>query len=472
MLPPSCDERTPRGHPRWCGVASLVIVGCLVGFGVLQTPSSAQVEERRLTANHQPEDGSTRYRWHAMTKEAEFGGRYAHTGVYLSNGEMLIFGGSHDDNKAVVLNGTYSYDQCAYLNDVWRSRDNGSTWQVVPPESDTWMPRRGHASTLNYNMVSMFVIGGLCGSGCYLNDTWLSEDGAVWTFAGYANWRSRHGHTVVTIGGVTTDTLIMFGGHDGDRYLNDVWKIFDPSTQASDWTVVKHAAEWSPRYGHGAVVRKNRDIVLTGGFFASGVERTCLRDVWVSSDGGASWELVTDSPPWSGRYQHGAVTMSNQDMFVIGGIDVELERLSDAWRSSDGGKTWLRVSHHGAYGRRYEHVVLAAISEPVVFIIGGVFDDQIRYSDTWRSERMCADDVVCPKYDKCRQVDYEPRCLDACQLDPCGIEDNCFINSSTHQRMCKSKCDNFTGCDPKKEFCKVIEGDAKCMKVVAGIKNE
>eukprot|EP00931_Biecheleriopsis_adriatica_P082605 TRINITY_DN56069_c0_g1_i1.p1 TRINITY_DN56069_c0_g1~~TRINITY_DN56069_c0_g1_i1.p1 ORF type:complete len:342 (+),score=70.00 TRINITY_DN56069_c0_g1_i1:168-1193(+) len=243
--------------------------------------------------------------------------------------------------------------------------------------------------------------------------------------------------------------LVMLGGHDGTKYLSDVWKIPDPSQAAAGegWTCSTVKAEWMPRYGHAAVISPEDTIYMLGGFYAdkeSGHVQ-CFNDVWKSSDEGATWHLVVQDAPWKGRYQHTAEISKSGDIFIIGGLSVELERLPDVWRSADDGLNWQVVTPSAAWPARYEHASVVD-ANGTIYVLGGISAGSDAFMDVWRSEQTCADSVKCSG--------DSPVCRD-------GTQEN-FEGSP--KPVCVGVCDRriFDSCNPK-EACVVQDDKPTCI---------
>eukprot|EP00927_Polykrikos_kofoidii_P085919 TRINITY_DN9476_c0_g1_i1.p1 TRINITY_DN9476_c0_g1~~TRINITY_DN9476_c0_g1_i1.p1 ORF type:complete len:570 (+),score=84.02 TRINITY_DN9476_c0_g1_i1:111-1820(+) len=375
-----------------------------------------------------------RYNWVRIGKSSPFTPRYAHVAVRNILNTMFVIGGATAQN--------------AYLNDVWESVDNGRSWQMVTPRSDRFSPRRGHVGVVSSNNAVMFILGGFCGKDCFMNDWWNGENGAVWHFLGYAPWSGRHGHAAAVN---SKDTLLLMGGHDGSGYRNDVWFIMDPAQARvfSVWRSATPAAAWHPRYGHTIVVDSNDVIVLMGGFFAdkhSGKIK-CFNDVWKSADDGRSWTLVVEHALWSGRYGHTSEVNARDEIFVIGGLDADLQRSNDVWRSRDTGVTWISVSPAAPWPGRHEHATVMD-RHGTILIVGGVSSGAEIFQDVWTSERSCADDVRCPIAQTCRDGTMEqfkgapePSCVDNCDrriFDKCDEKEACRVQGQG--QVCVDPC--------------------------------
>ena len=218
----------------------------------------------------------------------------------------------------------------------------------------------------------------------YFNDVWKSsDDGVTWQMmTSAAPWEPRAGAAVV----VKDDFIYLLGGEDGftcesggsrcPPYFNDVWRTQD----GADWELVVADADWVERPGHHAVVSGD-DIVLFGGFGLSTDPNDPFKpsnpiDMWVSEDG-AQWQLLDDAPwnatgPEQIKYDFDVVTVEDGPggmpaIYTFGGDretfnpfdPVNYLRVDrDVWRYAlipeptlGYGLTWALIA--AAQGRRY-----------------------------------------------------------------------------------------------------------------------
>ncbi|GKT35541.1 hypothetical protein ADUPG1_008684, partial [Aduncisulcus paluster] len=107
----------------------------------------------------------------------------------------------------------------------------------------------------------IFVFGGFCGE--YMDDfLFYDVKKNVWrVISPYSDtpWPSpRRGHSLFYING----SVILFGGEDGTKCLNDVWKF---NIESMSWTELTSEGEIpEPRYSHGSVTLGNVGIVFGG----------------------------------------------------------------------------------------------------------------------------------------------------------------------------------------------------------------
>ncbi len=98
----------------------------------------------------------------------------------------------------------------------------------------------------------------------------------------------------------------------------------------TSWVQVTDSANWSARYGHGAVVFDNKMWIMGGANY---------NDVWNSEDG-VNWTQVTASAAWTGRSSISCVVFEGK-MWVLGcGYN---DGNDDVWCSEDG-VTWTQTA--------------------------------------------------------------------------------------------------------------------------------
>ena len=147
--------------------------------------------------------------WTQINASAGWTARYLHNSVIMPDGSIVLMGGA---------------GSATYFNDTWRSTDGGFTWTRINA-SGGWVARRSF-SAVEVPDSSIVLFGGYVGIGSvYLNDTWRSTDqGATWTrINASSGWLARLGQTSVA---ATDGSIVLMGGYNG-VYLNDTWR-FNP----------------------------------------------------------------------------------------------------------------------------------------------------------------------------------------------------------------------------------------------------
>ncbi|CAE7706626.1 RCH2 [Symbiodinium sp. CCMP2456] len=154
------------------------------------------------------------------TSGAAAGRRSSHMAVWdASTKVMLVFGG---------------YDGFNVLSDLWGYARDGNSWNELFPSGSA--PVRRHSATAVWDQPArlMFVFGGMSGtSSGYLDDLY-SYDAALdtWTLLDTAG-PTRAFHAAVW----ADSQIIVYGGHDGSSFLDDVWVYrHDTVTTTSETT--------------------------------------------------------------------------------------------------------------------------------------------------------------------------------------------------------------------------------------------
>ena len=230
------------------------------------------------------------------------------------------------------------------LNDVWKSKDGGVTWNKVNTGTrgaGTLFPiRNGHESLAVGS--DIYVIGGYNGTRA-LNDVWKSQDGgATWRIvippAGTAitttnRFSARQGHSLVAV----SSDMYVIGGFDRTNFLNDVWKSTNGGVtwaQVAAGTTATASGRFPIRSTHGSAVIGSDIFVMAGDRSA-----TALGDVWKSNNGGQNWTQVSTTAP--SRIDSSSVAVGSA-LYIIGGSQAGRVQ-NGVWKSTDKGVTWKNV---------------------------------------------------------------------------------------------------------------------------------
>lgn len=138
--------------------------------------------------------------------------------IMLFGGEI---GGSHPN---------YIHSDETWIYDVSESRWTNETNDKKPKA------RGGHSMATIWGTNKILLFGGTDGVG-YFNDTWMySFSDNSWTEIKYSIGPvGRMGHTLAS--DYKTHSIVLFGGYDGDDYLNDTW-IFNPNYLTENGTYI------------------------------------------------------------------------------------------------------------------------------------------------------------------------------------------------------------------------------------------
>lgn len=275
-----------------------------------------------------------------------------------------------DHDRMLVFGGSSGG---TYYNDVFAlSLDGTPTWSAVPVSGAIPTARSAHSATFDPVRQQMVVFGGHDGTR-YLNDVRvLALAGPnVWstlTLAGRVPGERREHATVYD---PVSDRLVLFGGYDG-RFYDDVWSL--PLDAPTAWTA------WSPDGALPALFRpstiydpRRHRLIVFGGYDGS----LPRNEVWALALGGAPvWtRLQTLGVPPTPRWSHSAVYDATRDrMVVFGGWSASPAYLGDSWALSlDGDPTWTEL-HPAAPlpAARYGHTAIYDRLRQRMLVFGGL----------------------------------------------------------------------------------------------------
>lgn len=222
--------------------------------------------------------------------------RDAHAAV-VHKGAMYVFGG---------------YDSKRYLNDFHRFHFETEKWTTVSFSGVTPSPRGGHTAVVHAD--TMLVFGG-CDGWNYFNDCYsFNFDSSAWAPVRVTGTAPGARSAPATVVHEQQGAMYVFGGYDGARSLNDLFR-FDIA--ASEWSQVRvTGTPPSPRGGHTAAVCGDTMYVFGG---KSG--RSPFNDLCSFNFEKLVWDKLQlgGSAP-AARCAHVCVTYGNA-LFVFGGYD-------------------------------------------------------------------------------------------------------------------------------------------------------
>lgn len=292
--------------------------------------------------------------------------RNSHSSVVL-NGALYVIGGIDGKNN---------------LNDVWKSKDGGVSWEQIAKEQ-RFPVRRLHSSVVLGGAI--YVIGGRQNEYHRLNDVWKSQDSGVSWEQVTANtgFSKRSSHSSVVLDGA----IYVIGGYtEYGESLSEVWKSENGGVS---WRQVA-TGKFQGRHSHSSVVRDG-DIYIIGG--RNTRSSIYFDEVWKSENGGADWKQIAINS-FPARRNHSSVVW-NDAIYVVGGqgaVNFTTVVYDDVWKSIDGGANWRQVT--GAFPARYSHsaAVLKGARYSGIYIMGGYNIDRgasFRKSrfrnDVWKS---------------------------------------------------------------------------------------
>lgn len=165
----------------------------------------------------------------------------------------------------------------------------------------------------------------------------------------------------------------VIGGEYATGYSSDVWSSVD----GKDWTKSNITGSlFYARIDFGLTIFNNKMWVV-GGIDQSGNRHA---DVWSSSDG-VNWTLVNNAANFSNTSLH-SLTVFNNKMWLIGGI-AGTSLSNQIWNSTDG-VTWTQVMVSGThFSPRYLHQTFVFNNK--LYVVGGYDSSDNVKNDVWSS---------------------------------------------------------------------------------------
>ncbi|KAI4861493.1 galactose oxidase [Hypoxylon rubiginosum] len=259
--------------------------------------------------------------------------------------------------------------------DVPAAPSSGMYWSRAPVSGAPHTPLRAHTTTLIGSNV--YVFGG-CDSRACFNELYVLD-------ADSFHWSSPHvsGDVPVPLRAMTCTAvgkrLVVFGGGDGPAYYNDVYVLDTVNFRWHRPRIVGDRGSPSPRRAHTACLYKNGIYMFGGG---DGVR--ALNDIWrldVTDVHKMSWKLV--SGPSSGSGSNGSTptkdvgrpkargyhtaNMVGSKLIIYGGSDGG-ECFNDVWVYDVDAHAWRSV-HVPVTFRRLSHT--STIVGSYLFVVGG-----------------------------------------------------------------------------------------------------
>jgi len=242
------------------------------------------------------------------------------TRTWLLDLEVTGEGPSPRDAHAAVVHTEWmtvfgGYDSKRYLNDFHRFHFETYAWSVVPAAAGGApppSPRGGHTAVVHGD--SMLVFGG-CDGWNYFNDLYnFCFTAREWSPVRVTGTAPGARSAPATVVHDEQGAMYVFGGYDGARSLNDLFR-FDLRT--SEWSQIRViGSPPSPRGGHTAVVHGNTMYAFGG---KSG--RSPFNDLCGFSFEKSTWQHVkVGATVPAPRCAHVCV-VHQRSLFVFGGYD-------------------------------------------------------------------------------------------------------------------------------------------------------
>ena len=337
----------------------------------------------------------------------------------------------------ISYGGRPTYGDQAY-NDVWASADGLQWWLIGGYDAVTGTPS---ANTQNlmvdqartadcYDAASgrMYFLGGTAAGNVRTSSVWTSVDaGMNWERLADGPFPPREAAACVVdskgvvylMGGTATTA-----GGTGQR-ANDVWYS---NTQGRTW-LQRANAPWEPRTQVDAETYRSSALGADLLYVANGIgnkpdSQNRINDIWVSSNGGGRWEMVTAAAAYHGRQDAQLLATLTGALLVVAGDTGMTEpfgNVNDVWASLNGGYDWGLCNNTAGFSPR-EDQVTAIDRSSYLWVMQGEAPDAPFLNDVWRSQTPVTDAQLVA--------------LCGLKKPPCGVGLRCMPSN----RQCVNHC--------------------------------
>eukprot|EP00062_Callorhinchus_milii_P004392 gi/632942699/ref/XP_007886551.1/ PREDICTED: kelch domain-containing protein 1 isoform X6 [Callorhinchus milii] len=336
--------------------------------------------------------------------------------------------------RCAVLDGNHLYDWGGYIiyenhevylpnDEIWVYELENGTWQKHAMKGDLPPPlSRSCAACLNG---IMYIFGGYDGLE-YTNEMYcvnLQVKDATYIWKKLRNCQGicptpRHELSCW----VHKDRLIYFGGYGCKRiselndsfYVNEAsWEeemfwgwnceihVFDPSIQIWYQPTTKGMPP-RPRAAHACAVLGNKGYLFGGRILETRInDLHCLDlDSWTWSG-----EVAVDGIRPQGRLWHTLTPVTDDQLFLFGGLSAESQLLSDAWIYSVGANEWRqfaqclknrpRLWHTSCLGKEFEVMVFSGSKDDLLSYDTGHCNDVLIFqTQPYSLLRLCLNPIA------------------------------------------------------------------------------
>lgn len=322
-------DKGAANTPAWPGLAYIVLYDLDLTAKYNNSLAAVQIKAEICTGTAQSTFIETCAAMGWESNRAEFG-------CVVHNGRIKVLGG----HVGAVGWGTSVY------GDVWETGDAGiwrkATGEVLgDPALFSGSTGRGSFGCAVLNG-TIYCVGGQVGDKTHgatvVNETASSADGESWSIDATAPWEARYRPSVCVHDGA----LYMAGGDSVTHHQRDVWRM----SPGGSWNLVTDNAPWVAAGGTGRAnagfVSLNGYLYILSGYGDPAMPGLGYRDVWRSSDDGATWtQICTDYHSDGPFMAHGAnpsVVVWGGEIWIIrpSSDNTDTTLWTEAWHSADG----------------------------------------------------------------------------------------------------------------------------------------
>ena len=268
------------------------------------------------------------------------------------------------------------FDDVTKFNDTWLYDYNNNTWVKLFPVKK---PPALTSVSMAYDELSDHIVlfGGYDGTK-YINETWsYNYTSNNWTNMKPVNAPSaRYGHAMEYDS--NHDQIILFGGSDGTKNLNDTW-AYDYDN--NNWTNISPVIGPSPRRASMITYDSQSDLMILFGGCVSIASSQYFNETWTFDYDNKLWTNVTTSTRPSARIGPGITYDVKGDQVVLFGGYGKSGGNDETWTYDLGGKLWTKMNPSTKPSLRWGNPMAYDDKKDIVAFFGG-YDFSVK-GDTW-----------------------------------------------------------------------------------------
>ncbi|OII78373.1 serine threonine protein phosphatase [Cryptosporidium andersoni] len=378
--------------------------------------------------------------------------RFGHSTTFVGNSKVVLFGGAIGDS------GRYTITADTYILDFTA----GFQWRKITADSPP-NARAAHSAAC-VDFMQLVIYGGATGGGSLSSDELYlldlrKEPHYSWMSVPICGGRTpgrRYGHSMV----YSKPNLIVFGGNDGQRTLNDVW-FMNVEESPFLWTQVLFERDeripCARVYHSAALCTEGPAAGMTVVHGGRASDSRYLKDIWgLRQHRDGRWDWI-EAPRKKGgppvpRFQH-VVLFIGTKMLAIGGRGDDISKTLPTMLYDTETCEWRNLPHIG----RFRHSAWSIKS--VIFIFAG-FDHKIQTYPT--VDLISLDCSSEPNFYNEKERSIRRKSLASVPINTVGVPSKLSVNirnfeeSSTSNRNKDSQSTNFD--NTSTEECRISDG--------------
>jgi len=236
--------------------------------------------------------------------------------------------------------------------------------------------REGHAMATIWGTDQVVLFGGYDGNN-FLNDTWLYDTSeCTWTNLNPPSSPDhRSNHAMAAING--TDKVVLFGGGNNiENYLDDTW-VYDLTDNT--WSKKKFNLHYGREFFPMATIYNDDKVMVFSGDVGA---MSCPRDTWIYDLSDDTWIEKFPWPCPDGRMFHRMASVYETDYIVLFSGITHSGFTADTWVYNFTENNWTQKAPINSPSERTNHAMATICGTDNIILFGGANWSNIN-GETW-----------------------------------------------------------------------------------------